>query len=187
MSAGNPAAPDEILPSRRAEWLPKCVVSGGQTGADRAALDWAIRHGIPHGGWCPRGRRAEDGPIDARYDLQETASASYARRTWLNVRDSDATLIFNQGPLEDGTLETLRCAEALNQPYRIFQLEGDTLEAVTRAVIGWLKEGRFARLNIAGPRESKRPGIHASVSEVLEGCLREASRPDGHDTGRRLG
>ena len=118
------------------------------------------------------------------YRLQEAASASYARRTWLNVRDSEATLIFNQGPLEDGTLETLRCAEALRKPCRVLQLDGDDLEQVTLTAVGWLKQGRFARLNIAGPRESQRPGIHASVSEILEGCLREASRPDAHDTGR---
>lgn len=164
--------PGYIKQSRRAVWLPRFIAAGGQTGVDRAALDWAIRHGLPHGGWCPRGRRAEDGPIDARYDLQETASASYARRTWLNVRDSDATLIFNQGLLEDGTLETLRCAESLRKPYRVLQLDGDNLEQVTLTVVGWLKIGCFARLNIAGPRESKRPGIHARASAVLERCLR---------------
>jgi len=164
--------PDYIKQSLRAVWLPRIIVSGGQTGADRAALDWAIRHGLPHGGWCPRGRRAEDGLIDARYRLQEAASARYARRTWLNARDSDATLIFNQGPLENGTLETLRCAESLRKPYLVLQLEDDNLEQVTLTVVGWLKEGRFARLNIAGPRESKRPGIHARVSSVLEQSLR---------------
>lgn len=162
------------ITQNRPEWLPECIISGGQTGADRAALDWAIRHGLPHGGWCPRGRRAEDGPIDAVYRLQEAASASYARRTWLNVRDSDATLIFNQGPLEDGTLETLRCAESLRKPYRVLQLDGDKPEQVTLTVVGWLKEGRFARLNIAGPRESKRPGIYIQVLVVLERCLRES-------------
>lgn len=171
MNAGNAKAPDQLLPGRRAEWVPECIVSGGQTGVDRAALDWAIRHGIPHGGWCPKGRRAEDGPINARYDLQETASATYARRTWLNVRDSDGTLIFNLGPLEGGTLETVRCAETLHKPYRVLPLDGEDWEAVTQAVVGWLKAGCFARLNIAGPRESERPGIHARVSAILESCL----------------
>ena len=80
-------------------------------------------------------------------------------------------MIFNQGPLEDGTLETLRGAESLRKPCRVLQLDGDNLEQVTLTVVGWLKEGRFARLNIAGPRESKRPGIHAQVSAVLERCL----------------
>jgi len=71
------------------------IVSGGQTGADRAALDWAIEHGIPHGGWCPKGRRAEDGPIDGRYQLQETPTANYVERTKSNARDTDGTVVFS--------------------------------------------------------------------------------------------
>ena len=69
------------------------IVSGGQTGADRAALDWAMAHGVPHGGWCPAGRLAEDGVIDMRYSLKETPQPEYLQRTEWNVRDSDATLI----------------------------------------------------------------------------------------------
>src|SRR6266542_4186564 len=71
------------------------IVSGGQTGADRTALDWAIAHGVPHGGWCPKGRKAEDGPIDARYELVETTSSDYLQRTEWNVRDSDGTVVFS--------------------------------------------------------------------------------------------
>ena len=71
------------------------IISGGQTGADCAALDFAIEHGIPHGGWCPGGRLAEDGPIDARYQLKETPSANYTQRTEWNVRDSDGTVVFS--------------------------------------------------------------------------------------------
>lgn len=75
------------------------IVSGGQTGADRAALDWALAHGVPCGGWCPKGRKAEDGPIDLKYPLKETPSSSYIQRTEWNVRDSDATVVFsNRGP-----------------------------------------------------------------------------------------
>jgi predicted Rossmann-fold nucleotide-binding protein len=73
------------------------IISGGQTGADRAALDFAIKHGMPHGGWCPQGRIAEDGPIDAKYQLHETPSADYVQRTEWNVRDSDGTVIFSVG------------------------------------------------------------------------------------------
>ncbi len=73
------------------------IISGGQTGADRAALDWAIRNGIPHGGWCPKGRKAEDGPIEAKYQLQETPSSKYLQRTDWNARDSDGTVIFSVG------------------------------------------------------------------------------------------
>jgi hypothetical protein len=82
------------------------IHSGGQTGADRSALDWALRNHVPHGGWCPRGRKAEDGPLDAKYLLQETKSAGYLQRTRQNVMDSDGTLIVNLGTLEGGTLAT---------------------------------------------------------------------------------
>ena len=95
------------------DWLPNMVVSGGQTGVDRAALDWACNHRIPHGGWCPQGRRASDGPLSLKYQLRETESAGYRQRTKLNVQDSDATLILNVGELDGGTQQTLQFPECL--------------------------------------------------------------------------
>ena len=92
------------------------IISGGQTGVDRAALDVAKALAIPCGGWCPRGRKAEDGIIDARYNLQETPSQNYAQRTEWNVRDADATLIIYQQPLEGGTLLTKEYAEKKGKP-----------------------------------------------------------------------
>lgn len=89
-------------------WLIAKVISGGQTGADRAALDWACENGVPHGGWCPKGRMAADGPLAPHYQLCETDSAGYRQRTKLNVRDSDATLVLNTGTLDGGTLQTVR-------------------------------------------------------------------------------
>jgi len=92
------------------------IVSGGQTGADRAALDFAIEHGIPHGGWCPKGRQAEDGPIDGRYQLKETPTSDYAQRTEWNVRDSDATVLFSLAPeLTGGSKKTARVREEASQ------------------------------------------------------------------------
>lgn len=93
------------------------IVSGGQTGADRAALDWAIEHGVPHGGWCPAGRRAEDGTIPARYQLEELLQGGgYRRRTKANVRDSDATLIVSIEPvLTGGSNETRLFTQRLGQ------------------------------------------------------------------------
>ncbi len=92
------------------------IVSGVQTGADRAALDFAINHGLPHGGWCPKGRRAEDGRIPPRYQLVETPSKDYEQRTRWNVRDSDATLIISKSPqLTGGSAYTRRCAEQLDR------------------------------------------------------------------------
>ncbi len=93
------------------------IISGSQTGADRAALDWAIEHGIPHGGWCPKGRLAEDCPIDARYQLQETPGSSYLQRTEWNVRDADGTVIFSiTSGLSGGSKKTLDLAKKHNKP-----------------------------------------------------------------------
>jgi len=93
------------------------IVSGGQTGADRAALDYAIQHGIPHGGWCPRGRLAEDGPLAEIYRLRETPSRQYAERTRWNVRDSDATLVFTlSAETSGGTALTIELAQRQGKP-----------------------------------------------------------------------
>jgi hypothetical protein len=94
------------------------IVSGGQTGADRAGLDWARKHGIPHGGWCPKGRRAEDGPIDAKYQLQESPSSNYLQRTEWNVRDSDGTVILSIGEhVTGGSLKTVELAIKHRKPH----------------------------------------------------------------------
>lgn len=152
-------------------WLPRTIVSGGQTGADRAALDWARGHRVAHGGWCPKGRLAADGVLPLYFQLRETESAGYRQRTRLNVRDSDATLILNTGAVDGGTLQTVRFAESMHKPYRLFQLDGGDLAQVALQVVEWLKQGQFATLNIAGPREEKRPGIYALVSSVLDLCV----------------
>ncbi len=138
------------------------IVSGGQTGVDRAALDVALELDIPCGGWCPHGRRAEDGVIPERYPLCETPSKVYNTRTEWNVRDSDATLILNLGPLEGGTALTVETARRLRRPCMVVDLEHEPDPAAVRE---WLREEQINKLNIAGPRESKQPGIreHAVV------------------------
>lgn len=150
------------------------IVSGGQTGADRAALDWAIAHGIPHGGWCPPGREAEDGAIDARYQLTEALAGGYRHRTRLNVEDSDGTLILNLGELEGGTLETRCFAEQLKKPFHVVQLDSGVSQGLTFIALEWLRAHRIRVLNVAGPRESKRPGIYAAASAFLEALGRAA-------------
>src|SRR4030095_6805682 len=93
------------------------IVSGGQTGADRAALDWAIEHGVPHRGWCPQGRRAEDGRIGPQYNLKETPESQYVQRTEWNVRDSDGTLLVTlDNRLSGGTKQTLQFARRYRKP-----------------------------------------------------------------------
>ena len=144
------------------------IVSGGQTGADRAALDWAMAHGIPVGGWCPAGRRAEDGPIPTNYPLTELSGSGYRQRTRRNVEDSDATLIVNLGVLDGGTLGTRRFAERLNKPCCVLQLDGEQAHANPSLLLTWLRRESIDILNIAGPRESKRPGIYAAALAMLD-------------------
>ncbi|MGD8308976.1 MAG: putative molybdenum carrier protein [Chromatiales bacterium] len=144
------------------------IVSGGQTGVDRGALDAALGLGIPCGGWCPAGRRAEDGPIPLRYPLRETPEADYAARTERNVRDSDATLILLAGPLQGGTALTRRLARGLGRPCRVVDL--DALPAAGE-VRGWLGRAGVRVLNVAGPRESQRPGIQERARAYLEAVL----------------
>jgi hypothetical protein len=143
------------------------IVSGSQSGVDRAALDAALAAGIACGGWCPRGRRAEDGRIPACYPLTETEGSGYRERTRLNVRDSDATLVLTRGPVEGGTAYTLRCADALGRPVFLLRLDGDVDDPVA-AILGWAAAKAVSVLNIAGPREGERPGIGAVARQLLD-------------------
>jgi hypothetical protein len=146
------------------------LVSGGQTGVDRAALDVALALGIPCGGWCPRGRRAEDAPLSERYPLNETPSADYQQRTEWNVRDSDATLLLTPLPPDGGTALTLELAERMGRPH--LAVDPHDLSHA-REVRAWLASERVRTLNVAGPRESRAPGTYDAarcfLSAVLEG------------------
>ena len=142
----------------------KKIVSGGQTGVDRAALDIALQHRIACGGWCPRGRLAEDGPIAQHYPLQETPSESYARRTRWNVRDSDGTLILSPLPLTGGTALTLSHAEKLGRPAIVVDLsESPTVDPT----IDWLHHNAIQTVNVAGPRASTWVDAHSEASKFL--------------------
>ena len=143
----------------------KMIISGGQTGVDRAALDAALASRIGHGGWCPRGRIAEDGIIGAHYRLRETDSADYAVRTRWNVRDSDGTVILKTGQLEGGTALTARITRTLNKPVLIIDLD----QPFQRMQIeDWINDNEINILNVAGPRESKQPGIYQKAYDLLD-------------------
>jgi hypothetical protein len=144
-------------------FVPERIVSGGQTGVDRGALEAAIALGIAHGGWCPRGRLAEDGSIPSRYELVENDSSNYKVRTAQNVEDSDATLILHQRPISGGTLLTKRVAARLRKPYTIVEIDDQNIDSIRN----WLQETRPLVLNIAGPRESLEPGIETRSAEFL--------------------
>ena len=144
------------------------IVSGGQTGVDRAALDAALAHGVPHGGWCPRGRRAEDGPLPDRYLLRETATPYYPHRTRLNVADADATLILARGPLTGGTALTADLAQREGRPCLV--LDPEAPSAVDEAA-AWIEGGAFETLNVAGPRASTDPSVYASARAFMDALL----------------
>jgi len=140
------------------------IRSGGQTGVDRAALDVGLQLGIPIGGWCPQGRLAEDGLIDARYPLQETPRINPAQRTTWNVRDSDGTLILTWGKPIGGTALTIRMAERFKKRYLITDLAD---RKRSEFAIPWILQLAGPILNIAGPRESSHPGIYGHATKLL--------------------
>jgi Circularly permutated YpsA SLOG family len=142
------------------------IISGGQTGADRAALDWALAHGVPCGGWCPKGRKAEDEPIDAKYPLKETPSASYLQRTEWNVRDSDATILFSIEPtLTGGSKKTVEFARKHRKPW-LHLCAGEKSSA--EKLRAFVEQHRVRVLNVAGPRASKEPGVGEFVVRTLQ-------------------
>jgi hypothetical protein len=145
------------------------IVSGGQTGVDRAALDTALALGLRVGGWCPLGRRAEDGPIPRAYCLRETPTQDYAQRTEWNVRDSDATLILFRGRLTGGSARTAEHAARLGRP--LLTLDLDTAPDPGLAP-DWVRRQGVRVLNVAGPRESGAPGIYAQARGWLETFFR---------------
>jgi hypothetical protein len=146
------------------------IVAGGQTGVDRAALDVALARGLECGGWCPAGRRAEDGPVPAHYPLTETPEADYRFRTARNVADSDATLILTAARLAGGTLYTVEEALRAGRPCRVVDLR-EAPDA--QDVRDWLALNAVHTLNVAGPRESSQPGVYARARAWLEALLRE--------------
>ena len=144
------------------------IISGGQTGVDRAALDVALELGIACGGWCPRGRRSEDGAIPDGYPLTETPTDEYPERTEWNVRDADGTLILCRGRPDRGTALTARLARRLKKP--LFEVDLDA-PVPAEAVRPWLDAQGIATLNVAGPRESSQPGIGEQARAFLRGVL----------------
>ena len=157
------------------------LVSGGQAGVDRAALDAALDAQFPCGGFCPKGRRAEDGRLPERYPLVETPSERYEERTEWNVRESDGTLIIKHGRLTGGTALTIALARRHGKPFFIL----DVARAVdVEALIEWIESSNVEVLNVAGSRESQRPGIYAEAKRIVDSLLRRVLEKK---TARRRG
>lgn len=153
------------------------IVSGGQTGVDRAALDAALAAGTPCGGWCPDGRMAEDGVIDMKYPLTEIPGGGYAERTRANVADSDGTLILYAGTLEGGTLMTRNFCKELDKPSLI--VSSNTFDAATAGSTAhaFVTQHGIRTLNVAGPRASKQPQIYNWAYTIIADLLRLAAGP----------
>lgn len=153
------------------------IVSGGQTGADRAGLDFALNYGLECGGYCPRGRKAEDGPISGRYPLEELESEDYRKRTQKNAVDSQATVIFSYGKLKRGSLLTHEICLQRDKP--CLHLDGDlkSIEDASQTLRNFIEDHFIMVLNVAGQRLSGEPRIYDYTFKVLEQALlqREAS------------
>ena len=144
------------------------IISGGQTGVDRAALDAAIKLTIPYDGWIPRGRLAEDGPLPPKYRLKETGSTSYADRTEKNVLEADATLIISRGPLTGGSEYTRDMAVKHQRLWLHIDLEKIPAFQAATAINDWISKKKIEILNVAGPRASKDPRIYKDALNILE-------------------
>lgn len=143
------------------------IINGGQTGAERAALDFAIKNEISHGGWCPKGRVEEDGALDPKYRLKETPSEDTSERTEWNVRDSDASILFSLAEKPaGGSKKTITTAKKLKKPS--LHLHRGMLGVSEKLIAFMDKHHPIRRLNVAGPKESEEPGIYNWVTNILE-------------------
>ena len=149
----------------------KKIISGGQTGADQAALDVAIDFSIPHGGWISKGRKTEKGKLPDRYHLTETNTMDDAQRTELNVVDSDATLLFSHGVLQGGSALTRDLAKKHNKPCLHMDLDEINEYKVVEIIRAWLRAREVGVLNIAGPCSSEDPRIYDNVKRILKSLL----------------
>jgi len=151
------------------------IVSGGQTGVDRAALDVARELAIPIAGWCPQGRKSEDGRLADHYPINETSTGDHVQRTEWNVRDSDGTLVLTRGAPTEGTAYTITTARRQSKPCLVLDFAD---EVSTAAVLSWAREHAVSILNVAGPRESKCPGIYRQAMEFLRELFSQVKTSD---------
>ena len=151
--------------------MPLKIVSGGQTGVDRGALDAALAAGAECGGWCPAGRLAEDGRIPDRSPLTELPNGGYAERTERNVADSDATLIIAFGEPEGGTRATIDFCLQHQRPYAIIDASGAAISEATNALRTFIDVHRVHTLNIAGPRATEAPGAYDYAVQLISALL----------------
>ena len=147
---------------------PLKIISGGQTGVDRAALDVALRHGIECGGWCPAGRLDELGKIPDRYPVQELSRSGFTERTLQNVKDSDGTVVIYPGELRGGTEQTVHFCVELERPYQLIDASGVATEDAAKLIANFVRKNKIDILNVAGPRQSEWPEGYDYSSRLLD-------------------
>ncbi len=151
------------------------IVSGGQTGVDRAALDVALKYDIDCGGWCPAGRLDEFGRIPGRYPVKELEQGSFAERTLQNVKDSDGTVVIYDRELRGGTAYTVDCCKQLKRPHNLIDAANISTDEASNAITGFVREYKIDILNVAGPRQSEWPEGYDYAFRALEMLLAAAS------------
>jgi len=149
----------------------KKIISGGQTGADRAALDVAIKLNIPHGGWIPKGRKTEDGILPDKYHLKEMPTGSYPKRTEQNILDSDGTLIISHGKLTGGSALTRKLAKKHERLWIHADMDKLSVSDAVKTVRSWINRNSIQILNVAGARASKDPEIYKVTFQLLKTVL----------------
>ena len=151
------------------------IISGGQTGVDRAALDVALRHAIECGGWCPAGRLDEFGKIPDQYPVQELQGGGFTERTLQNVKDSDGTVVIYPAELRGGTEQTVRFCVDLKRPHKLIDASKISAEAAAKLIGDFVRENKIGILNVAGPRQSEWPEGYDYASRVMSAFLRHHS------------
>ena len=148
------------------------IISGGQTGVDRAALDVALKHGIDCGGWCPAGRLDEFGRIPDHYPLQELKVGGFTERTLQNVKDSDGTVVIYPGKLGGGTEQTVHFSVEQRRPHELIDASKVSAEDAAKLISDFVRKNKVGVLNVAGPRESEWPKGYDYASGVLDAFLK---------------
>jgi len=151
------------------------IISGGQTGVDRAALDVALRHGFECGGWCPAGRLAEFGKIPSHYPVQELQGGGVSERTLQNVKDSDGTVVIYPAELRGGTEQTVRFCVDLKRPHKLIDAPKISPEDAAKLIGDFVRENKIEILNVAGPRQSEWPEGYDYASRVMSAFLQRHS------------
>ncbi len=144
------------------------IISGGQTGVDRAALDAALKRGIDCGGWCPAGRLDESGRIPDHYPLKELEEGSFAERTLQNVKDSDGTVVIYFNKLRAGTEYTVHCCKQLPHPHKLINAANISSQEAAQSMVDFVREHKIDTLNVAGPRQSEWPEGYEYAFRALE-------------------